>query len=44
MPSPLELLFSRKPRTINIDRGPYAMEMSEDAEASITMYGEIVET
>ncbi len=46
MPSPIEQLFGRKrkPQAISINRGPYAMEMAEDAEASITMYGEIVET
>ena len=44
MPNALRMMFGRKPQTVNIDRGPYVMAMSEDAEANITMYGEIVET
>jgi len=44
MPSPLELIFSRKPKAINIDRGPYVMEMVDGENAEITMYGEIVES
>lgn len=43
MPSPLELLFGRKPKAISINRGPYVMEMADGENAEITMYGEIVE-
>ena len=43
MPSPLNIIFNRKPKTISINRGPYVMEMADGENAEITMYGEIVE-
>ena len=43
MPSPLEIIFGRKPKAISINRGPYVMEMADGENAEITMYGEIVE-
>ena len=43
MPSPLEIIFNRKPKAISINRGPYVMEMADGENAEITMYGEIVE-
>lgn len=44
MPNPFKAPFTRKPRTVNINRGTYAMEMTDGENAEITMYGEIVET
>ena len=43
MPSPLNIIFNRKPKAISINRGPYVMEMADGENAEITMYGEIVE-
>lgn len=43
MTSPLEIIFGRKSKAININRGPYVMEMADGENAEITMYGEIVE-
>lgn len=43
MPSPLQIIFGRKPKAISINRGPYVMEMADGENAEITMYGEIVE-
>lgn len=44
MPNPIKLPFGRKPQTVNINRGPYAMEMPDGDNAEITMYGVIVAT
>ncbi len=43
MPNPFKLSFGRKTQAVNINRGPYAMEMADGENAEITMYGEIVE-
>ena len=43
MPTPLEVIFSRKRQAVSINRGPYTMAMVDGENAEITMYGEIVE-
>lgn len=35
--------FARKPKAVNINRGPYSMKMEDGQNAEITMYGEVVE-
>lgn len=44
MPNPFKAPFAVKPRTVNINRGPYSMKMEDGENAEITMYGEVVET
>lgn len=44
MPNPLKKPFARKPKAVNISRGPYSMKMEDGENAEITMYGEVVET
>ena len=44
MPTPLEVIFSRKRQAVSINRGPYTMAMVDGENAEITMYGEIVES
>lgn len=43
MPNPFTKGHSRKFQVVDINRGPYAMAMSDGENAEITMYGEIVE-
>lgn len=44
MPNSFKMPFGRRPAAVSIDRGPYALEMSDGENAEITMYGEIVES
>ncbi len=44
MPNPIKNPFAHRPQAVNIDRGPYSMNMEDGENAEITMYGEVVET